>query len=231
MADTFKDEETCCECFRRHWCGFEICLFEQFWIYGLEILVLIFSVIAMVAVIDSSTYTVEVSSSNLPSEIESSEDLAGVDESDLFLLHGNVLFARYNQALQPLVGDGLETTCTPTEDIAKVFSLEDRIGGAGGLIIALMTFNILFLSLLMFLQLRRGFTDLETLPSYRFRALLLTQFIVLLGTILAASLIWIGLETTCENLPVNGCFIQCCECLEFYCLNGGVDGFFCSEGA
>jgi len=84
----------------------------------------------------------------------------------------------------------LETTCTPTEDIAKVFSLEDRIGGAGGLIIALMTFNILFLSLLMFLQLRRGFTDLETLPSYRFRALLLTQFIVLLGTILAASLIW-----------------------------------------
>jgi len=54
----------------------------------------------MVAVIDSSTYTVEVSSSNLPSEIESSEDLAGVDESDLFLLHGNVLFARYNQALQ-----------------------------------------------------------------------------------------------------------------------------------
>mmetsp|Transcript_20926 Transcript_20926/g.25375 ORF Transcript_20926/g.25375 Transcript_20926/m.25375 type:complete len:290 (-) Transcript_20926:229-1098(-) len=222
--EEIRNDVTCCRRLKQHWCGFECCLFEQCWVYTLEALVLLFSVLALVFVINDSSYSLDINSDELASipEFAGSDGNTGV--------YGQILYAKYDSVLEP-VDTSINPTCSVSSSFEDEFSTEPKIRLAAGFVIFFISFDILSLSFLVCLQLNRGFTDIETLPSYRFRALLLFQVVMLLGTIISASILWIGLRITCDNLPKTGCFIQCCDCLQYICIDDLNTGAFCSAGS
>ena len=53
--------------------------------------------------------------------------------------------------------------------------------------------------------------------QYWYRRVLLLMFVPMLMALLSGTVIQFGIDGTCTNLPVSGCYLACCTCAQVFC--------------
>lgn len=174
------------------------CLDERMWVLGLLGLVLLLCTVQIVLVVSSSQF----------------------EYGDGSGLKSRVLYNELDTLFTVVSSGVCETNGAFDQAFTSIELTAGTIPGVEWFVFIVAGINMLYSIGLIYLAAISSY-GLEDLPNQS-RQVYLRRFMLLLAfplflSILSGTLIQLGIDFTCEALPEDGCYLECCVCPQVFC--------------